>query len=377
MLKGFPCCDRDAQRRILVLLGLLCLPSPAFAGLDEAVGYYRAGQYVAAAAEFESLGADPIAHYFLGMMYLEGGSGLSRNSRRARGHFQEAAQQGHPESQAELGRLFLQGLGTRKDPKAAKPWIEMAAQQGVPAAQYNLGLMYLQGRGVGKDPQKAATLFEKAAQQNYPQALTNLAIMAHKGEGQPQDQAKARDLFEKAAKHGHTQAMVNLAQMLEKGQGGSPDRIKATAWYGTAAALRNSQAMAPHGQLTRRLSSAEKQQAKNLTAQLVQEARLGAQKTAQAKMTRRLAQAKGATASPSKPVAAAASAAAAKPAPKRNFTILPSKKPTNLGPAVPQAEEKPLQAALIDPPLSDISEADLTPQPLNLGGRRPTRADLD
>ena len=46
-----------------------------------------------------------------------------------------AAEQGHDVAQAELGRLYAEGVGIEKDETEAVKWYRMAAEQGIAVAE--------------------------------------------------------------------------------------------------------------------------------------------------------------------------------------------------------------------------------------------------
>ena len=80
----------------------------------------------------------------------------------------------------------------------ASDWYRKAADQGNPDAQTNLARLYLRGRGVFKDVAKAAELAQKAADQGDPNAYVVLAGMYQSGEGKPRDPARATRLYRDA-----------------------------------------------------------------------------------------------------------------------------------------------------------------------------------
>jgi TPR repeat protein len=47
--------------------------------------------------------------------------------------------------------MYQKGLGVKQNDENAFEWFENAAEQGYPASQHNLGLMYSSGRGTKKD----------------------------------------------------------------------------------------------------------------------------------------------------------------------------------------------------------------------------------
>ena len=62
----------------------------------------------------------------------------TRGLTTAAGLFRKAADQGFAEAENNLGVLYANGEGVKKDLKQAKKWFEKAAAQGHPAAQRNL-----------------------------------------------------------------------------------------------------------------------------------------------------------------------------------------------------------------------------------------------
>jgi hypothetical protein len=77
------------------------------------------------------------------------------------------AEEGKPEAQYKLGRMYEEGLGLPQDPKEAAKWYRKAAEKGNAQAQYQMGTLCAQGKGVPKDRLEAAKWFGKAAQQGY------------------------------------------------------------------------------------------------------------------------------------------------------------------------------------------------------------------
>ncbi|MFC1813787.1 tetratricopeptide repeat protein, partial [Thermodesulfobacteriota bacterium] len=86
--------------------------------------------------------------------------------------------------------------GVDKDLKAAAQWYRKAAEKGHFRAQNNLGRMYLEGRGVKRDYQKAMAWFGKASK-GYRYGHFNLGRMYEYGWGVPKDERKADEHFRK------------------------------------------------------------------------------------------------------------------------------------------------------------------------------------
>lgn len=99
---------------------------------------------------------------------------------------------GDPEAQNSLGGMYVNGTyGAERDDAEAANWFREAADQGMPEAQYNLGMLFEVGQGVPKNPSRAAELYVKAADQGLPQAQLRLAYLYERGEGVPLDLRQA------------------------------------------------------------------------------------------------------------------------------------------------------------------------------------------
>ncbi|MGN6837925.1 tetratricopeptide repeat protein, partial [Neisseria sp. P0022.S010] len=63
----------------------------------------------------------------------------------------QVAKQGNAKAQYNLGGMYDNGQGVRKDYAQAVQWYRKAAEQVFAKAQYNLGVMYEKGQSVRKD----------------------------------------------------------------------------------------------------------------------------------------------------------------------------------------------------------------------------------
>jgi exopolysaccharide production negative regulator len=76
----------------------------------------------------------------------------------AHGMFRHAASYfGDRDAQYQLGRMYLEGVGTPKDPMQASRWLQLAADNGQRSAQALLGTMLFKGNDVSR--QAAMGLF--------------------------------------------------------------------------------------------------------------------------------------------------------------------------------------------------------------------------
>ena len=148
---------------------------PVFAGFDEGTAAYERGDYNVAYKEFKTLAEKGFAEAQnnLGSMYADG-LGVKKDLAEAVKWYRKAAEQGNAVAQKNLAYMYFNGLGLPKDVTEATQWYRKAAEQGNAFAQNNLGAIYADGSGVAKDPAEAEKWFHKAAQQGLPEAKDNL-----------------------------------------------------------------------------------------------------------------------------------------------------------------------------------------------------------
>jgi hypothetical protein len=126
--------------------------------------------------------------------------------------------------------MFADGVGRTKDAVEGAKWLGKAAEQGVPDAQFTLGRMYATGAGVEKDSHRAAEWYSKAAEQGHAFAQHNLALMYASGEGVMRNEAEALKWEKKAAAQGDPYAQYSLGTLYAKGKGVSQDSEAAFHW---------------------------------------------------------------------------------------------------------------------------------------------------
>ena len=105
--------------------------------------------------------------------------------------FRPLALKGDSDAQANLGSLYLRGLGVEQDYRTAMQWFDKAARQGNAAAQAKLGLMHYYGLGIEPDHTEAAHWFLKAAERGNPEAAMVLADLNDQGDGIPTNKNEA------------------------------------------------------------------------------------------------------------------------------------------------------------------------------------------
>jgi len=97
--------------------------------------------------------------------------------------FSAAAEEGHADSQFNLGLMYEHGIGVDKDEKEAVVWYRKSAVQGFAFAQYNLAVLYENGRGAAVDFVQANEWYRKASLQGDPLAIGNLGMLYLRGQG--------------------------------------------------------------------------------------------------------------------------------------------------------------------------------------------------
>ena len=97
--------------------------------------------------------------------------------------FLAAAQEGHADSQFNVGLMYEKGIGVGQDEKEAVAWYGKSAAQGNSGAQYNLGVLYENGLGTSIDYAKANEWYRKASVQGDALAIGNLGMLYVRGQG--------------------------------------------------------------------------------------------------------------------------------------------------------------------------------------------------
>ena len=163
----------------------------------------------------------------------------------------DKANNGDPNDQYNLGKVFADGNVVPQDFNEAFMWFEKAAEQGNAKAQYNLGRMYRKGKGVPQDYNEAIKWYTKSAKQGKAYAQYSLALMYYYGDDIPQDYNKAFKWFSKAAEQGDADAMFKLGEIYSYGEGVTEDTNIAMEWYLKAAQAGDAEAMYELGDIYR------------------------------------------------------------------------------------------------------------------------------
>ncbi len=186
------------------------------AGFGDGLSAYRNGNPAAAWRVFMPLAeqGDVQAQNMLGWMYSLGNDGWPEDNQQAANWFQKAAAQGSSSAQYNLGRMYADGEGVRRNYRQAARWFTEAAGQGNQRAQLQLAKLYELGAGVPKDPREAMSLWVSLAESGWPAAQFEVAKMYRKGERVGKDLVQSYKWASLAAKNPQYLAAKVLLEIL-------------------------------------------------------------------------------------------------------------------------------------------------------------------
>ena len=178
------------MKNILSAISIVWLCAvPVFAGdFEDGIKAARGGQYDIALKKWDQLASDghPGAKYEIGRMYYDG-LGTKRDYPKAKQYFAGAATLGHPDAIFSLGQMYDFGRSVDPDYYLAVKWYRAAANFGHKKANlfkvaekgnkvllYSIGLMYSAGRGFPKDKVKAYVWWSYAARLGHKSAIKRI-----------------------------------------------------------------------------------------------------------------------------------------------------------------------------------------------------------
>ncbi len=171
----------------------------------------------------------------LGRIYLLG-LGVDRDYMQALAWYQKSAEQGNGDAQANLGHMLEKGLGVEPDIQKALDWYKKSIAQGSALGQILLGDLYLNGLGVDQSPRKAIACYLKSAEQDKDRegaalAQIRLGAMYCQGRGVEKDLRRGFGLYLQAAELGNVEAQRCVGAMYRDGVGVERDHKKALVWF--------------------------------------------------------------------------------------------------------------------------------------------------
>jgi hypothetical protein len=215
-----------------ITLTTIGLAAPATAPEHPGMTAFKTGDYAAAYRIWTPMAenGDANAQANLGILYLRG-LGVSKDIQQAMQLFQTAAAKGNGQAEFQLGLMFAKGVGVQQDYSEAMRWYEMAADQGDAVAGYGIGRLFEEGFGVPQNDHIAAVWYRRAAEKGIAPAQFNLSQMITKGKGgEKKNDAEAFAWCRKAADQGYGKAAATLANMYARGEGVEVDAEQALFW---------------------------------------------------------------------------------------------------------------------------------------------------
>lgn len=137
------------------------------------------------------------------------------------------AAKGNIIAQRELGRMFLNGEGVKRNYKYALFLLKKACLAGDSKAMCTVARMYLDGLGVRSNNKTALYFYRKAASYGNAQGYYGVGSMLYKGLGVKQDYAKAKEWLSVGSNKGSARCDFLLANYYAYGFGKKPDYPKA------------------------------------------------------------------------------------------------------------------------------------------------------
>ena len=170
-------------------LVFLCVSNPGFLRADAYTRGFQALEQrdYKTALYYLSLFAangDAKANYNLGIMYRDG-LGIKKDDVQSLAHFIEAAENGHMPGNYAVGLAFLTGKGSDIDVDVAIHYFSEAALLGHAISPVEIGRLYFRGGLVEKDFVSAHFWWSLARDRNAPGASRNLdALLLKMNQGQ-------------------------------------------------------------------------------------------------------------------------------------------------------------------------------------------------
>jgi hypothetical protein len=152
---------------------------------------------------------DPEAQYYLGRLY-EDGTGVPKSNETAIKWIRRGAGGGNTDAQAYLGALYFQGKIVQQSYEESAKWFKLAAINGDVDAQYFIGSLYDAGIGVPRSDEEAVKWYRHAADQGNASAQNAMGVHYARGTGVPMSREEAINWWRRSANGGDETAKMNL-----------------------------------------------------------------------------------------------------------------------------------------------------------------------
>ena len=186
----------------------------------------------------------PEAMYNLGKIYFEG-YGTRRDIIRANYWLMRATEGGHLFAAKMLGDCYYDGIGVAIDHKLAYKHYKMAADLGNNEAAQLVANCLISGDGVKMNFEEAIAYCVRAAHGGDSEAQVSLGNRYYYGDGLRRNYERAVYWYQEAAKQNNPVGLKNTADMLVEGKGCKKDINKAIEYYTRAVECNYFDAAAP------------------------------------------------------------------------------------------------------------------------------------
>ena len=148
---------------------------------------------------------------------------------------EEGVARGYPPAFAQLGSLYMKGLGVPVDFEKAMELFRQGDALDNPSAPLRIGQLYAAGWGVEQDYAEALRWFQRSSALGNSYATTRIARLHLEGNGVPVDVDRALALLTEAAEQGELPAQMNLARLYRTGDVIPQDLDESLRWARAAA----------------------------------------------------------------------------------------------------------------------------------------------
>ena len=235
-------CNRAARLLHWLIVCVLGLAAPSYAGVPEGVEAFTRGRYLDARKELANPAeeGDAQAMTYMGEMLMRGLGG-TRDELKAREYITRAQAVGNTRATFLLGGMHLAGNLVARDAAKGTELIRDAAEKGEAAAQSTVGAWLAGGvNGFQKDEVNALAWFKLAADQQNASGMVFIGGYTELGlAGITQDLLVALDWYKKSGTLGNTAGMTAAGRIYAMGRGVSADGGEALRWLRRAAAFNN------------------------------------------------------------------------------------------------------------------------------------------
>jgi TPR repeat protein len=144
---------------------------------------------------------------------------------------EKVAENGLPELQFDLGKIYEEGIFLSKDYAKAWKWYYKASQLHYTQAIYRLGLLYEKGFGCRQSYKAAIELYNQAITQGSSPAQYRLGLMYQNGTGLLADYSTAIHHYIQSAEKGNSMAQCKLGFLYQEGKIVTKNILQSLKWY--------------------------------------------------------------------------------------------------------------------------------------------------